>query len=80
MDRAQILIAVIGSAAIGAPVSSLITEVGKWRERQSRREELLLTKAIEMAQSRVSNVRESSVEPILRRLRQRKEPSYTWFK
>jgi hypothetical protein len=42
---------VISSAAVGAVVSSAITELGKWRERKSRREELALSKAFEMAQS-----------------------------
>jgi hypothetical protein len=44
------------SAAIGALVSSAIAEVGKWRERKTKREELLLTKAIEMAQVRFANM------------------------
>jgi hypothetical protein len=43
---------VLGSAAIGAIISSVISELGKWRERKSRREELLLGKAIEMAHFR----------------------------
>jgi hypothetical protein len=56
MDRTQILIALLGSAAIGALVSSVITVFAQWRERKSRREELLLTKAIEMAHVRFANV------------------------
>jgi len=40
----------LGSAAVGALVSTIITELGKWRERQSRREELALAKAVEMTQ------------------------------
>src|ERR1700687_1113008 len=56
MDRSQTLIALLGSAAIGALVSSVITAFAQWRERKSRREELLLTKAIEMAHSRFVNV------------------------
>jgi hypothetical protein len=51
MDRTQLLIAIIGSAAIGALISSLITELGRWRERRSRREELALAKAAEMART-----------------------------
>jgi len=38
----------LGSAAVGALISSVITELGKWRERKSRREELVLAKAAEM--------------------------------
>lgn len=49
MDRSAILFAVIGSAAIGALVSSIISEIGRWRERKSRREELVLSKAFELA-------------------------------
>jgi hypothetical protein len=51
MDRTQLLITVIGSAAVGALISSLITELGRWRERKSRREELALTKAAELSQA-----------------------------
>jgi hypothetical protein len=43
------------SAAIGAFVSSVVAEIGKWRESKSKREELLLTKAIEMAHVRFAN-------------------------
>ena len=47
----NIWILIVSSAAIGAVVSSVITELGRWRERRSRREELALTKAFEMAKS-----------------------------
>jgi len=50
------LSALLGSAAIGALVSSLITAIAQWRERKSRREELLLTKAMEMARARVATI------------------------
>ena len=40
------------SAGIGAFVSSIVAEIGRWRERKSRREELVLAKAIEMAHFR----------------------------
>ncbi len=42
---------VIGSAAVAAVTSSVITELGRVRERKSRREELALAKAVEIAQS-----------------------------
>src|SRR5260221_4226688 len=48
MDKTQLTLAFIGSAAIGALVSSLVAEIGKWRERKSRREELLLKEAVRM--------------------------------
>jgi hypothetical protein len=47
----SIWILIASSAAIGAVVSSVIAELGRWRERKSRREELALTKAFEMAKS-----------------------------
>jgi len=62
MDRSQLILTLISSAATGVLVSSVITLFAQWRERKSRREELLLTKAIEMAQARVANVRESGFE------------------
>ena len=40
---------VVSSAAVVAVVSSAIAEFGKWRERKSRREELALAKAFEIA-------------------------------
>jgi len=56
MDRTQLLIALIGSAAVGALVSSLITELGGWRERKSRREELVLAKAADLVQFQVQTM------------------------
>jgi hypothetical protein len=50
-NQLSIWVLVISSAAVGAVVSSAIAELGKWRERKSRREELALTKAFEMAKS-----------------------------
>lgn len=56
MDTAQEFVAFLSSAAVGAFVSSVITVVAQWRERKSRREELLLTKAMEMARARVDTI------------------------
>lgn len=50
-NQLSTLALVISSAAVGAVVSSAISELGKWRERKSRREELALSKAVEMARS-----------------------------
>jgi|SRR5271157_3637889 len=50
-NQISIWVLVVSSAAVGAVVSSAIAELGKWRERKSRREELALTKAFEMARS-----------------------------
>ena len=47
------LIAMLGSAGVGALVSATVTEFGKWRERKSRREELALAKAADMAHEKV---------------------------
>ena len=44
-----IWLAILGSAAIGALVSAAITFIGQALERRARREELLLSKAIEVA-------------------------------
>ena len=43
------MITIITSAAVGAIVSALINIVGQYFERESRRKELLLSKAVEMA-------------------------------
>jgi hypothetical protein len=52
MDRIQIISLVLGSAAIGALVLSVITLLGQSFERKARREELLLTKSIDLALQR----------------------------
>jgi len=49
MSYPPFVIALI-AAGVGALVSSVITEIGRWRERTSRREELALTKAAELSQ------------------------------
>lgn len=56
MDRGQEFVALLSSAAVGAFVSSLMTIIAGWRERKSRREELLLSKATEMARLRAAFV------------------------
>ena len=53
MDKTQLILALIGSAAIGALVSSLITVAGQYFERKARRQELLLKEALGLAQWRV---------------------------
>lgn len=40
---------IIASAAVGAIVAALINLIGQYFERRSRRKELLLSKAVEMA-------------------------------
>jgi hypothetical protein len=45
-------VVLLGSAAIGALVSAIVTGVGQWRERHARRRELLLVQSIELARSR----------------------------
>lgn len=41
---------ILGSAAVGALVSSIITLIGQAVERRARRRELLLSKSIELAE------------------------------
>jgi hypothetical protein len=45
----EIVLALIGSAAVGAFVSSTVTIVGQWRERVARRKELLFATAVDLA-------------------------------
>ncbi|MCI0722108.1 MAG: hypothetical protein L0338_24520 [Acidobacteria bacterium] len=48
-ESLPLTITIITSAAVGAIVSTLITLLGQYLEREARRRELLFTKAIEMA-------------------------------
>jgi hypothetical protein len=52
LDKSQFVLARIGSAAVGALVSSFITAVAQWRERVSRQKELLFTKCVELAKTK----------------------------
>ena len=45
----KIIITIITSAAVGAVVSTLMNLIGQYFERSSRRKELLLSKAVEIA-------------------------------
>lgn len=68
MDTAQEFVALLSSAAVGALVSSGMTLVAQWRERKSRREELLLTKATEMAHALVATIAATTggkIEPVI---------------
>jgi hypothetical protein len=49
ITAAQLIIAVVSAAGIGALVSTGISELGKWRERKARHKELLLFTAVELA-------------------------------
>ncbi len=49
MPWTQVVLLVLSSAAVGALVSSLLTLLGSALERKARRQELLLTKAIDLA-------------------------------
>ncbi|HEX4577692.1 MAG TPA: hypothetical protein VH117_10095, partial [Edaphobacter sp.] len=51
MTTSQIVALLLGSAAVGALVSSVITLFGQRLERKSRREELVLSEAVKLAQS-----------------------------
>ena len=52
MDKSQFVLALIGSAAVGALVSSIITVLAQWRERVSRQKELVFTKSIDLAKQK----------------------------
>jgi Zn-dependent protease with chaperone function len=49
MNTTPTWVLVLGSAAIGAVVSTVISELGRWRERKARRHEVLLTQATQLA-------------------------------
>lgn len=53
---------IFASAATGALVSSLVAIFGQMLERKARRRELLLTKAIELAQAKTKVAREVAQE------------------
>jgi hypothetical protein len=53
------LLALLSSAAVGALVSSVITTIDRWRERKSRREELLLAKSAEMTTAHIDLIMKS---------------------
>jgi hypothetical protein len=60
MDKSQIITLVLGSAAIGALISTAISEVGKWRERKARRAELLITESIRLAEQHMTTAFEAA--------------------
>jgi len=49
MPWTQLVLLILGSAGVGALMSSGLSLLGSWRERTARRKELLLSKAIELA-------------------------------
>jgi hypothetical protein len=49
MNTTQTVVAFLGSAAIGALVSSTITVIAQWRERVARQRELLFASAIDLS-------------------------------
>lgn len=55
VTAAQLLIALVGAAAIGALVSSLINLFAQVLERKARKRELLLTAAIELTQRKIDS-------------------------
>jgi hypothetical protein len=55
MDK-EVLSSVVLAAAIGALVSAVITEVGRWRERAARERELLFASAIDLAKTLIGRV------------------------
>jgi hypothetical protein len=51
---------ILGSAAVGALTSSVITFVGQILERRARQKELLISKAIDLAQLQVKFLQDAS--------------------
>jgi hypothetical protein len=56
MDKSQMALALLGSAVVGALVSSLVFAVSQWRERVARRKELLLKFSVDLAKVYVGRV------------------------
>jgi len=50
MDK-DLLSSVVIAASVGALVSGVVSEVGKWRERLGRQKELLFTSAVELSKA-----------------------------
>ena len=61
MDRIQLAGLVLGCAAIGALVSSAINAFSQWLERKARREEMLLEKAMSLADWRFEIAKHNAV-------------------
>jgi len=51
---------ILGSAAVGALTSSIITLIGQSIERRSRKRELILSKSIELAELQVSLLKDAA--------------------
>jgi hypothetical protein len=60
MNTTQTVLAVLGSAAIGALVSSAITVIAQWRERVGRQRELLFVSAIDLSKAWVGRIAATS--------------------
>jgi hypothetical protein len=56
LDGAAVWPLILTSAGVGALVSSGVTLIGQYLERRARRKELLLSKAIELAEARTQLV------------------------
>jgi hypothetical protein len=52
---AQLIFAVVGAASFGGIITGLILAASQSRERKSRREELVFSTAVQMAQKRFEN-------------------------
>jgi hypothetical protein len=56
MDKSQLVLALLGSAVVGALFSSLVIALSQWRERVARRKELLLNFSVDLAKVYVGRV------------------------
>jgi hypothetical protein len=56
MDKKEIVVLVLSSAAIGALVSGALTALAQWRERVARKRELLLKVSVELSKAYIDRI------------------------
>jgi len=60
MSTGQLLLTILGSAAVGALVSSVFTLIDRWRERTARERELLFRSALEISKATAERLAKTS--------------------
>ena len=60
LSAAQLIFALVGAAGIGALVSSLVALLGQHLDRQNRRQELLLTTAVNLSLAETTKLLEAA--------------------
>jgi hypothetical protein len=56
MSTGQLVLAMLGSAAVGALISSIISITAQWRERVGRQRELIFASAIDLSKAWVGRM------------------------